>query len=176
VRLVLALLTCSACSFAPAPVSGTDGTADAPAGTVDAAPPPADATQTQKTWVKLETIVVPCIQQSAASTSTLANGVSYRLASTGQCVTSSSGHADAEYIYNSSLSQLYDVYQNIDFGIAVDDTTAGMTKTPHWGAFAMNHQYETMWTGSGATITLSFHAGDYSNNSGTISVDLLAYQ
>ena len=186
VRLVLVLVGCWGCSFHPNNVGSTDGapaTSDAAPGTHDAqhgaaadaaidAPPDAPLT-----WVTVETLTIPCLAQGVPSTTVLASGVTYHLRASGECITatSSGSKSDAEYIgYN--ITSPVDVYSGVDYGIAINDLTEGLTKQPHWGDYTTTHTYEVSWVGAGATITAEYHDADNTNNSGSLTLEIVAYQ
>ncbi len=185
-RFALILVACWGCSFHPN-VGASDApgaaTSDAPPATHDAqhsttadasidAPPDAPLT-----WVTVETLTIPCTNQGVPSTTVLASGVSYQLRASGECITNttSGSKSDAEYIgYN--ITQPVDVYSGVDYGIAINDLTEGSTKQPHWGDYTSTHTYVVSWVGAGATITAEYHDADNSNNSGSLSLEILAYQ
>jgi len=185
VRFALVLLGCWGCSFRlnASAADGSPATSDAAPSThdaqhsasVDAAidtPPDAPAT-----WVTVETLTIPCLNQGVPSITVLASGVTYHLRASGECVTntSSGSKSDAEYIgYN--ITQAVDVYSGVDYGIAINDLSEGATKQPHWGDYVATHMYEVSWVGAGATITAEYHDADNSNNSGSLSLEIVAYQ
>ena len=68
------------------------------------------------------------------------------------------------------------MYSNIDAGLAIDDTTPGMTKLPAWGTYTTSHSYQVEWTGTGAAITAMFHEPNFSNNNGGLTLEILALQ
>lgn len=181
--IILAVLLLPGCGFAPTPAStsGDDSPADAPAGdgpkvVIDARPIDAPPI-VPKTWQVIDTITVPCRDQPVMSTAVLASTGTYHLRASGECIanTQNNSKADAEYLgYN--LQQPVDVYMNVDNGLAVNDLTLGATKNPRWGAYATTHTYEQPWTGADATIGISFHSNDESNNSGSLKVEILSYQ
>jgi len=128
-------------------------------------------------WMVIETISVPCNGQVKVS-QVLASGVTYRVRASGQCnVDQFLGIdvlADAEY--QGTLIPR-DKDNNIDTGIAINDTTLGSTKFPHWGNYTSTHSYEISGPGQGAPITLRYHDkanNAYGNNSGALTIEILA--
>lgn len=142
---------------------------DAPIDAAIDAPPPM--------WTVVETLPVSCLNVASTSTFVLLAGVTYRLQASGNCVanTANGSRGDAEYVgYN--INNLLDTAGGIDTGIAVNDLTPGSTKNPRWGAYTATHEYEVMWLGTGTTITANVHADNYSNNSGSLTLKILALQ
>ncbi len=157
--------TADASSEPPPPIdAAVDAATDAP---LDAPP----------VWTVVDTLQVPCTLGSVTSTFVLQMGVAYKLHATGECVTNTANNSrgDAEYLgYN--IGPTLDSVSNVDSGIAVNDPTPGSTKDPRWGAFTTTHAYEVMWTGTGATIVAKFHSADYSNNAGSLALQILSLQ
>lgn len=176
----IALALLSACGFAPTVASsnGSDSPVDAQAPMVVIDVRPIDAPPVvPKTWQVIDTITVPCLNQSVTSTAVLASTGTYHVRASGECIanTQNNSKADAEYLgYN--VGPTYDVYSNVDNGLAVNDLALGATKNPRWGAYTSTHMYEQPWTGADATIGISFHSNDESNNSGSLKVEILSYQ
>lgn len=178
-RLVAALCWLSACSFAPRATASIDasGTTDATRDghLVDArldAPPDAPPT-----WKTIDTLTVACVNVAVSSTVVLQTTVMYRLHATGECIvnTSNSSRSDAEY-FGYNVGPTYDTFSGVDNGIAIDDLTVGATKLPAWGAYAADHTYDVPWTGTGAKISASYHDSNDSNNSGSLTLEILAYE
>jgi len=178
--------------------SGTGGggiTADAPPGTmrdapatpgIDAAPPidappdaPPDAAidAPPPMWTVIETLTVSCLGQGTTSMVVLQAGVEYRLRASGTCTanTSNGSLGDAEYV-GFNINNLQDAAGGTDTGIAINDATPGSTKNPRWGAYTSTHVYEVPWMGGGGTIVARVHADNYSNNSGSLTLRILALQ
>jgi hypothetical protein len=120
----------------------------------------------------VETITVPVDGTSVMSTTVLAAGVAYRLEASGGFFTGGSGDGsgDAEYSNFDAPSNLA-TNQMVDFGLAIDDPTPALTKTPvTWGAYTPTHVYDVTWTGSGAAIAINLHDDFPSNNTGTLTL------
>jgi hypothetical protein len=190
---VLVAFVLPACGFsAPQGKPGNGGvTADAPAidspvapmpdaaidAAIDAAPDaPPDA---PPVWTTIDTLTVSCRGMTLTSNVVLQQGTTYKLRASGECIANdqNGSKADAEYVgYNINQNVPLDSVSNVDNGIAVNDTTTGTTKDPRWGMFASNHQYEVMWPGTGAAITVKYHSADYSNNSGSLTLQIQSLQ
>lgn len=136
------------------------------------APPDAPPTLTL-----VETLTISCRGASVTSVTNLQAGEVYRLRTSGECIanTANGSKADAEYLgYN--VGTTYDSFGGVDAGIAVDDNTSGATKQPRWGAFTNMHVYEVPWTGAGATIAVNYHGDNLTNNSGSLTFQIFAFQ
>jgi hypothetical protein len=129
-------------------------------------------------WMVIETISVPCSGQVVASQTMLATGVTYRVRASGQCKVGSFLGADilADAEYQGTLLPR-DKDNNIDTGIAINDTTLGSNKFPHWGNYTSTHRYEISGPGQGAPITLRYHdnaTNAYGDNTGALTIEILA--
>lgn len=140
------------------------------------APPPMDAGPPG--WHVIETISVPCNGTVVTSQTVLQNNVPYRVRASGQCkVDEFLGNpilADAEY---QGTIVPRDRDNNIDTGIAINDTTLGFNKFPHWGNYTSTHTYQISGPGQGATITLRYHDNAnnaYGNNTGALTIEILS--
>lgn len=185
---VLVAIAIAGCGFQAKSGGSSDGPPDSPSTVVDAAgidamidgalDAPTDAPpDAPPVWTTVDTITVPCIGTTVMSTFVLQNAVMYKLLASGECIanTTNGSKADAEYVgYN--INQTLDVVSGVDAGIAVNDTTPGSTKNPRWGNLSPQHMYEVMWPGVGAVITIRLHASDYSNNSGSLTLQIQALQ
>ncbi len=156
-----------------APATG-DAPGESPANNDAAIDAPPDA---PPVWTVVDTLQVPCTNTSVTSTFVLQTGVMYKLHAAGECTTNNQNNSkgDAEY-FGYNIGQTFDTFANVDSGIAVNDATVGPAKEPRWGAYSGAHEYEVMWTGSGATIVVRFHSSDYSNNAGALTLQILALQ
>ena len=180
-----------ACGFTAKPGAGgagdKDGAPDAPAVSSDA-PPAIDAAMIDAAmidapidappvWTTVDTLTVSCLGMTVTSTFVLQTGIMYKLHAFGECVTNTQNGSkgDPEY-FGYNVGQTYDTYAGIDSGIAIDDPTPGATKNPRWGMFSAQHTYEVMWPGAGATVAAKFHSSDYSNNAGTLTLQIQALQ
>lgn len=180
-HVALVAIALAGCGFtAGKPMSGdkVDAavSADASGEPATDAPPMIDAApDAPPAWTVVDTLMVPCSTAGATSTFVLMAGVMYKLRASGECVTNTANgsRGDAEYFgYNIGTS--YDVFQDIDDGLAINDSTPGPTKNPRWGTESTTHDYEQMWTGAGAVIVATYHDTNYSNNSGSLKLQILA--
>jgi hypothetical protein len=106
-------------------------------------------------------------------TPVLAQGQAYRFQASGAAALSSLYSFDAEYIFsNTNTSTGVDVDSGIDAGLSIDDPTVDDSKSPKWGAYNINHVYETQYIGKGRPAQLKMHDGDYSDNSGSVLVTI----
>jgi hypothetical protein len=157
IALALAMTTASCGRVGFDPRVFQDGGADAPYQTLEMVAVPADGTVVNSTVV-------------------LQLGVTYRLRASGIINVGGSPdpRGDAEY-WNFNAGPM-DLATNglVDAGLAVDDPTVGMTKTPlSWGPYDPTHVYEVPWPGTGATISANYHDDFPSNNSGTLTLEIL---
>ncbi len=188
-RPVLAILILGACGFEIAQ-SGPDGaggarvdasTNDRVDAAIDAppdAPPDAAPDAPPPTWVTLETLTVSCRGTVKTSTTVLQTTGTYRLRASGTCIanTQNNSAADAEYL-GWNVGPNYDSYNNVDAGLAINDTnTQAATKNPRWGTYTMTHVYVQPWTGTGATITVTYHGDNLSNNDGSLTLAIESLQ
>jgi hypothetical protein len=129
-------------------------------------------------WRNVESLVVPCSGETVISTTTLRSTTPYRLRATGRCVanTFNSSRADAEYAGWGLIGGPSDAVDGIDVGLAVDQIMPGPSKQPRWGAARSDHVYEVPWTGADRAITARFHDPNYTNNSGSLTLTILAYE
>ena len=153
-----------------------DAAGDATQATVDA--PPDSPTQTNKSWVVIETLTVPVNGTSVTSQTALTNGVTYHLRASGTFVIQSPQGtlADAEFWDFGNTAGPQEGVAGVDCGMAVDDTSVDTNKTPKWGAYDASHTYEITWVGDGTTILAMLHDGNFTNNTGSLSLAILSYQ
>ncbi len=178
-QVVIVAIGLAGCGFTASKGSSGDKTdATPPRDASVESPLPIDAPpDAPPVWTVVNTLQVPCTNASVTSTFVLLAGVMYKLHASGECITNTANNAkgDAEYLgYNIGLT--LDSVSNVDSGIAVNDPTPGPAKEPRWGSFTTTHEYEVMWMGSGATIVAKFHSADYSNNSGSLTLQILSLQ
>jgi hypothetical protein len=134
-------------------------------------------------WTVVETLTVPSDGSVVTSNTVLQNGVDYHLRASGTFNMNTNQNvndswmADAEYYDFSNLpTSAKDHALTYDIGIAVDDPVIDTTKTPSWGAFEATHVYEIVFTGAGATIAVNFHDQVTSDNDGSLTLEILAWQ
>jgi hypothetical protein len=182
-RLCLALVL-GACGFdipAPgSPASDAAGDAAQPGDGApgDAADAPRDAPHdTPPAWTDVETRAIPCSGADVTSTTVLSAGVTYRLRGSGTCTVNNSNNSqgDPEWHYF-NLGTPRDTEAGVDNGIAIDDATPGARKLPAWGAYSPSHSYTVDWLGTGTPITARYHDSNYSNNGGSLTLTIQAFQ
>jgi hypothetical protein len=189
--VLVALALSAACSFTAPDKSNGGVVADAPVidspdpvmpdamidAAIDASPDaPPDA---PPVWTTIDTLTVSCRGTTLMSSVVLQQNVMYKLRATGECIANdqNGSKADADYVgYNINQNVPLDTVSNVDSGIAIDDTTPGPSKQPKWGTFTATHAYEVMWPGAGAVVTVRFHSSDYTNNSGSLTLQIQALQ
>lgn len=186
--MLLGLTACAlgACGFTPGTLPGPMAIEDAQASEVDAQQVAADAAVDAEvdaitpppppTWVVIDTLTVPVDGNGVMSAVTLGNGVGYRLRAEGTFVIQSpqGTPADAEWWdYNNTP---VDGVAGVDVGLAVNDSTVNDTRTPKWGAYSSSHVYEVAWVGNGQKLTAALHDGNFTNNTGSLTLKVLALQ
>ena len=119
----------------------------------------------------IETITVPVTGATVTSSTFLDSGVEYLLQASGTFNIGGPGDglADAEYFnFSNPPSSLGDFAQGVDIGIAVNGSK------PRWGSFSSDHLYTISFIGQDAPIQLSYRDSFFPDNSGTLSLDILA--
>ena len=127
------------------------------------------------TWQVVDTLSVPSDGTAVVSTVVLDLGATYRLRASGTVVTNPSNNwrADAEYYDFATQS---DTTLGVDIGIAVDDPIVDENRSPRWGPYNADHIYTVTMIGEGAPIVASYHDGNFSNNSGSFTLQILTRQ
>jgi hypothetical protein len=129
-------------------------------------------------WVVVETLTIPADGTEVPSTTVLQAGVGYQLRAMGTYTFKLNpvpSMGDAEYV-GFDINALMDSVSGVDVGLAVNDTTVDSNRTPRWGQYTNTHVYEAPWIGDGAVITAKLHDGQYADNSGTLTLQILALQ
>lgn len=162
------LVLVAGCSFSPPTAPPGDPLGDTP---VDAEPAPADS---PPSWVVIETIVIDTANATpVVSQTTLQAGVTYRLRASGVASVIDGIDGDSEYY---DFANPKDNACCEDVGIGIDDPTVDTTTTPDWGPYNANHVYEIAWPGAGKTISAAYQDTVYGNNSGNLTLEILALQ
>ncbi len=189
-RALFVLIFAGACGFelpVPGGSIGIDAPGDGPTriddGPTDAPPDvavdamidaPPDA---PPVWTDVETQTIACSGASITSTTVLAAGVTYRLRASGVCTvndgTGSLGDPEWHYF---NIGTPRDTEASVDNGIAINDASPGASKLPDWGAYSAGHSYTVDWVGAGAAITARDHDSNYTNNDGSLSLVIQAFQ
>jgi hypothetical protein len=179
-----ALLLFASCTFDGSNEAGPGDVGenvDEPAGP-DAAmidePDQPDAEDGEQTFQVIESLEVPVDGSSVISTSQLAEDVLYRLRASGTYVINDffDVEGDAEYFGFNTLLPIADKQLTVDTGVAIDDDSVDLQKSPHWGSYRADHIYEIDFLGKGDSISVNLHDGNYSNNSGALTLEILASQ
>jgi hypothetical protein len=123
-------------------------------------------------WDVAETLTVPVDKMTATSKTVLEAGVGYRLRATGTFSIGFQLISDAEY-FGFNRGAPMDTAANIDVGLAVNDSTIDLDRTPRWGDYNLEHVYEVPWMGDGGPIVAQFHDGNYMDNFGTLTLEIL---
>ena len=131
----------------------------------------------------LDTINVPCKGTIVKSSFTLAKGVHYKVQASGMCYLGYKGHpnlgpdGDAEYGFDGfnakNLGAVIDrCPSSSDLGIGIDHAKIELTKTPNWGVYNSSHIYSIDFAGKGEPISLNYHDCAFSDNQGTLTVEI----
>ena len=141
----------------------------------------AEATTHPPGYVLVETIVVPVDGSVVSSATTLAAGVTYKVRASGTFSVGGpgDGRGDAEYAnFSNPPGSLQDVCgagtAGEDLGIGVNDTVNDSRKSPGWGAYDPTHEYTVDAPGTGARLQLNYHDCLYSDNSGSLTVEIFS--
>jgi hypothetical protein len=103
------------------------------------------------------------------STPALASGQRYRLQATGYWNTNASYGADAFASFKfANPNEIATTYQNVRIGLAVNGGSPD-----EWGSYHITHNYEREITGKGAPLTLHYTDPVTSDNSGSLTVDIV---
>jgi hypothetical protein len=125
-------------------------------------------------FIVLEELMVPATGGAVTSTNMLRTGIRYRLRARGTIYVDLQIMADAEFWR--VPEQPEDVISTVDVGLAVNDPTIDNIRTPRWGAYRNTHIYEVEWVGNGGPIVAQFHDGNFTTNSGMLTLEILARQ
>jgi hypothetical protein len=120
----------------------------------------------------LATLTIPTTGAAVVSPFPLTAAVNYRIRAFGTFVINPAMGWDCDAEFYGFPSNTMDVAGSVDVGIAIDDVDVDSTRTPRWGTYAASHVYEVTIEGKGSTISINFHDLDYSNNSGTLTVEI----
>lgn len=173
------------CSFDPGVMASDDtpgpmADADPAAPDADPAAPDADPTLPDSapgpdatlSFQVVEAMTIDVTTDVAQlSTTVLEDGVTYRLRASGTMT--ALGPADADYY---DFTNPVDVGSLSDMGLGVNDPVIDFSTTPDWGPYDSSHVYEVDWVGDGNAISVRYHDGIYTNNAGTLKLEILALQ
>lgn len=124
----------------------------------------------------VETVIVPVTGASVLSTTVLATGVTYKLRASGTfAIGGICSPADSEYACFDNPPVIDKcINEGTDIGIGVNDTVLDAEKSPFWGEFAADHIYTINFVGLEAPINLDYHDCAFSDNSGSLTVEIFA--
>ena len=134
-------------------------------------------------FVLQETISVPVNGSSISSSTSLASGVTYQLRTTGTFTISAPPCplADAEFArfeVNNTCAlpgTPQDFVGAYDIGVGINSPISSNSKGITWSAtFATTHQYTVPFVGAGGAISVNYHDVDYSDNSGSLTLEIFA--
>jgi hypothetical protein len=144
--------------------------ADASAGGDDASTADAGATT-----ALLDTLIVPSNGAIVTSNIVLQAGQTYLLRVTGTFTISTTEGwlGDAEYFDFADVpTSLQDTVIGVDNGVGINDLVVDSIRSPRWGPYNPSHIYERSFVGLGATIQANFHDGNYTNNVGSLTLEI----
>lgn len=125
-------------------------------------------------WTVVETIPIDSANPVAqVSAMTLDAGVTYRLRASGTALVIPPHMGDADYY---DFTNPKDDGCCEDIGIGVDDAAVDLDTTPDWGPYTTTHVYEIEWIGKGGPISAVFQDTLYTNNVGTLTLEILAFR
>ena len=167
---VVVLAALCGCSFEPGTAppfdrnAAPDATAetDATDGAIDAAP----------AWTVIETLTINTANPTAIASQPLAAGVMYKLRASGTASVIDGVIGDSEYY---DFASPKDNACCEDVGIGIDDPAVDLDTKPDWGAYNTDHVYEIFWMGTGAAIHAAYQDTVYGNNSGNLTLEILAF-
>jgi hypothetical protein len=124
----------------------------------------------------LETILVAANGSPVHSQTVLKNNTSYQLRASGTVTVDCCGAVgDAEWVLfpSGAINPTCGTTPDVHFGIGVNDTSRGATKSPNWGPYNSSHTYVITFNGTGSTITFDYHDCVYSDNTGSLKVEII---
>src|SRR5262245_3577113 len=123
---------------------------------------------------RLESLDVPGDGSTVESQTRLVAGRRYLIRASGQISNAAPlPGMDAEYQCDrGNPPQVLDGCQGngTDIGLGIDDEVNDGSKSPNWGPFSADHNYEVDYVGQGRPIRLKFHDCGYGDNSGALRV------
>lgn len=123
-------------------------------------------------FVGVETLTIPCTTSTVqVSATVLRSDATWRLRASGTCTIAPGIEADANYFGFPDM--VADARPTIDPAIGVDDSSINASTTPNWGPYEPSHVYEIDIAGTDAPISVRYHDGVYSNNAGSLTLEIL---
>ena len=124
------------------------------------------------TWVLVDTLTVPATGGSVTSAVTLGAGGSYLFEALGTVSAGASITTDAEYASGPTSfvwQDLVEGYESYGEGLMELRVDGNFVE---WGPFNANHVYTLPWTGAGNPVAFDIYDIFYSNNSGSLTVNI----
>lgn len=134
----------------------------------------AAATTPPPGFVLQESIAVPVDGSSVVSATPLLSGVTYKIRASGRFTIGPAPFGDAEYFFDTLNNLLGDTCPGVDIGLGINDPVIDSNKLPLWGAFNPANEYTIDFIGLGAPIGLNYHDCVYTDNSGSLTVEVFA--
>ena len=125
----------------------------------------------------IDTLIVPGIGTQTPSAVTLTVGRTYRLRASGTFYIAggTDPYSDAEYWdFAAGEKDLCDDLVT-DAGLSIDDNVVDGAKNPKWGPYRPDHIYEIDFVGKGAPITAMIHDVGPGNNTGSLTLEIIAF-
>jgi uncharacterized repeat protein (TIGR01451 family) len=125
-------------------------------------------------WVELETLTVDAKGAVATSTTTLLNGVSYKIKASGTYSAGASITADAEYSSGPVSYAWQEPVEGYEYlGVNLLDLKVDGAFV-NWGAYNASHVYTLDYAGIGSTVSFQIYDTYSPNNSGSLTVKIYA--
>jgi hypothetical protein len=168
---VVVLAALCGCSFEP----GSDLPGDQPGDVgTDASVRPSFHAPADPTWMVIETMTIDTANAARTPSKTiLAAGEMYKLRASGTASVIDGVIGDSEYY---DFASPKDNACCEDVGIGIDDPAVDLDTKPDWGPYNTDHIYEILWMGTGAAIGAAYQDTVYSNNSGNLTLEILAFR
>lgn len=166
--VMLAAAGCGRVGFTEHASHVVDSAPDAVPDAVPDAPPDAPP-------MLLETMTIPSDGTIKFSNTVLDLGVPYLLIARGTYTAvppAGDPRGDAEYYDLTNPAGANDGGGSVDLGLAIDDPTVDMTKTPKWGPYRPDSVYTLPFTGKGAKISAAIHDCCYGDNVGSLTLEI----
>jgi len=145
----------------------------------------ASATTPPTGFTSQETLIVPVDGSTITSATTLQAGKSYLLRVTGTFIIASPPcpFADAEFARFEANNTCVlpgtpqDFVGPYDIGVGINSATVNNNKGITWSTtFKPTHRYTASFVGLGAPISVNYHDTFYPDNSGSLTLEILAPQ
>lgn len=130
-------------------------------------------------WVVVETLTVPVDGSTVTSTTVLGSAGTYRLRASGTFTISTTSNilADAEYFdFSAPPGSVTDSGTTVDHGLAIDDSSVDLNRSPKWGSYDPSHVYVVDHPGKDLPVVAQFHDEVVSNNEGSLTLEILSLE